>query len=124
MTTSDDCSVCSEPLTALRRAECSTCYTQFHLNQRMDQTDPECGQVWISDVHLGLEFGCNTCLEEAAAEGGLDDVLDLAEAAAVAGVVPAELAMAAELGQVHHRKTSGGVYLFERKDVVGFRGGA
>jgi hypothetical protein len=30
---------------------------------RNDVTIDECGEVWLNDIHLGLEFACRDCLE-------------------------------------------------------------
>ncbi len=101
-------------------AFCGQCGALYHLNQRADRPGNDCGQVWISEEHLALEFACDNCLNPAAPEANLDDILDLDEAAAVAGVSPASLAAAADRGVVRHRKTPGGIYLFERRDAVAF----
>jgi len=102
-------------------AYCGVCGNLYHLNSRSDIPGEDCGQVWINEEHLGLEFACNTCLnppEESA--GALDDVLDLAEAAAVARLPEADLARAAQLGHIKHRKTASGTLLFIRGDVLAF----
>lgn len=64
---------------------------------------------------MALEFSCNRCINTPAP--GLDDILDLAEAAGVVGLSPAALAEAADGGQVAHRKTGAGTYLFVRQDL-------
>lgn len=71
--------------------------------------------MWINEENLALDFSCNRCLHPPALP--LDDVLDLEEAAAAIGTDPSRLADAADRGQVAHRKTGGGVYLFVRKDL-------
>jgi hypothetical protein len=101
-------------------AECNACGRPYHLNQRNDLAGDDCGEVWISEEHLGLEFACNTCLHPVAAPADLDEILDAGEAAAVAGLSEAALTEAAMAGQLRHRRTSGGVLLFERRDVVTF----
>jgi hypothetical protein len=115
MTDREACSVCHEPLTETTEAWCGQCGLPYHLNQRSDLPGKDCGSVWINDEHLALEFACNTCLNPAPA--GLDDVLDLDEAAAATGRGAADLVAAAERGSLPHRKTSSGVYLFVRKDL-------
>ena len=109
------CIVCTEELTATTEAWCGQCGESYHLNQRSDMPGKDCGTVWINEEHLALEFTCSNCLNPTPA--GLDDVLDLDEAAAAAGMSPSALAEAADRGAVPHRKTSGGVYLFVRKDL-------
>lgn len=103
-------------------AHCGACGRLYHLNSRADLPGDDCGQVWINEEHLGLEFACNTCLNppEDPEPDALDDVLDLGEAALVSGLSEAELSRYAELGHVKHRKTSSGVLLFVRADVVAF----
>lgn len=106
-------------------ALCDQCSKPYHLNQRTDLPGDDCGQVWISEEHLALEFACNSCLNPPVEEppSSLDDILDVSEAAEVAGVSDAQLTLAAEGGELRHRKTSSGTYLFERRDVVSFARG-
>ena len=104
-------------------AYCGVCGNLYHLNSRADLPGEDCGQVWINEEHLGLEFACNSCLNptpDEPGQGALDDVLDLAEAAAAAGLAEAVLERAAQLGHIKHRRTSSGVLLFERGDVLAF----
>jgi hypothetical protein len=115
------CSVCGEEVEAHTEAYCDSCGLVYHLNQRTDLPGKDCGQVWINEDHLALEFACNTCLNPPAAEAALDDVLDAPEAAAVAGLTEQGLVAAAEAGEVAHRRTASGVYLFARRDVVALR---
>ncbi|MEZ4482086.1 MAG: hypothetical protein R3B97_13220 [Dehalococcoidia bacterium] len=97
------CLVCLEPLTATTEAWCQQCGGSYHLNQRSDLPGKDCGDVWINEESMALEFSCNRCINTPAP--GLDDILDLAEAAGVVGLSPAALAEAADGGQVAHRKT-------------------
>lgn len=116
----NSCSVCGDPLEAHTEAYCNACGLAYHLNQRSDLPGRDCGEVWISEEHLALEFACYTCLNPLppALEGGLDDVLDAAEAAAAAGLSEVALLELAASGMLRHRQTSSGVYLFERRDLV------
>ena len=45
-------------------AECNWCDQPYHLNQRNDIEAKDCGQVWIDEQYLALQFACNTCLGE------------------------------------------------------------
>lgn len=121
-TTTAICIVCTLEVGPLMEAYCNACGNLYHLRQREDIAGDDCGQVWINEDHLALEFACNNCLnpqpEDAA--GSLDDILDLGEAAAAAKLDEAVLARAAELGHLRHRKTASGVLLFERRDVLAF----
>ena len=119
-TETEICSVCNGWIQAHMRGVCDNCGKLYHLNSRADMPGDDCGQVWINEDHLGLEFACNTCLNPAPPPGALDDILDLAEAAAVANLPESALARAAELGHLKHRKTSSGVLLFSRGDVLAF----
>lgn len=102
------------------QAFCNGCGNLYHLNQRADMAGEDCGQVWINEEHLGLEFACNVCLNPPveAPAGSLDDILDLTEAAGVAKLTEAALARAAQLGHIKHRQTASGVFLFTRADVL------
>jgi hypothetical protein len=117
----NSCSVCDEALTAATEAFCGNCGLPYHLNQRQDTEGKDCGQVWISEEHLALEFACDRCLHPEQV-GGLDDVLDLAEAAQAVSLSEATLAAAADRGEVAHRKTGSGVYLFQRRDLPAQQG--
>lgn len=113
------CTVCQEPLTATTEAICNGCGALFHLNQRNDLPGKDCGEVWINEDHMALEFACNTCLHpEEEDDRSLDDVLDLVEAAAETGLGEEALTAAAERGELRHRKTAGGIYLFARRDLL------
>ena len=112
------CSVCGLEVAIHMEAWCGNCGLLYHLNQRADLPGDDCGQVWINEEHLSLEFACNTCLNPVPA--GLDDVLDAGEAALVAGIAESALLEAAGLGQVKHRRTGSGTVLFRRSDIVEF----
>ena len=115
------CVVCLLVVEPHMEAFCGVCGALYHLNSRADLPGDDCGQVWINEEHLGLEFGCNTCLNpEVEDTSSLDDVLDLGEAAEVAGLSESMLTSAAQSGQVPHRLTAGGVYLFKRRDLAPF----
>ena len=111
------CSVCGEAMERHTEATCDNCGSFYHLNQRTDLPGKDCGQVWINEEHLALEFACNNCLAPPAPPPGLDDVLDIAEAAALTGLGEDALRAAADSGELRHRKTGSGIYLFERRDL-------
>jgi hypothetical protein len=60
---SPPCHVCGRPLTQ-DIATCNNCERPFHLRQREDSDSPDCGEVWISEQHLALEYACNVCLKK------------------------------------------------------------
>ena len=111
------CSICAEPVERHTESYCNGCGRLFHLNQRADLPGRDCGAVSLSEAHLALEFLCNACLAAETPAPELEAVLDLTEAAKAAGLREAELAEAARTGQVAHRRTAGGVLLFERDAV-------
>jgi hypothetical protein len=111
------CSVCGEELSAHTEATCDNCGRAYHLNQRIDLPGRDCGLVWINEDHLALEFACNNCLHPAPPAGSLDDVLDAGEASQLTGMTEHALRTAADRGELRHRRTGSGVYLFERGDL-------
>ncbi len=56
------CRVCRDPLTDDNSAICNTCANPFHLRLRNDAEGRDCGEVWINEQFLALEFACFTCL--------------------------------------------------------------
>jgi hypothetical protein len=56
------CSVCHLPITDSNSAVCNTCGNPFHLRLRNDAEGRDCGDVWINEQFLSLEFACVTCL--------------------------------------------------------------
>lgn len=56
------CCVCGEPVDQTNSSICNGCGRPYHLNQRSDQPGKDCGEVWINDQYLALEFGCFLCL--------------------------------------------------------------
>ncbi len=116
------CPVCDEAIEPHCQTTCTGCGKLFHLNQRTDLPGRDCGDVWVNDVHLGLEFNCWTCLR-LAKNGALEDVIDLGEAAIALDIDEAAIARAAESGLLPHRKTASGVFLFIRRDLLAFGNG-
>jgi hypothetical protein len=43
-------------------AECNWCDRRFHLNQRNDIEAKDCGEVWIDEQYMALQFACALCL--------------------------------------------------------------
>lgn len=58
-----NCRVCSKPLQTQAQADCYLCGDYFHLGLTADADVEDCGQVWIDDEVLALQFACNHCLE-------------------------------------------------------------
>jgi len=60
----EPCRVCGEPTSEHCHAICYACGASFHLALRQDIPGKDCGEVWIDENHLALEFACNPCLTE------------------------------------------------------------
>jgi hypothetical protein len=116
------CIVCNETVTPEFEAWCNECGGLYHLQQRNDVPGKDCGQVWVDEEFLALQFACDTCLNPEQ-EANLDDSLDLGEAAASTGMTSEWLTTQADAGALRHRKTSSGTYLFTRRDLREFAGG-
>ncbi len=56
------CAVCSEPAGEDSSQVCNNCERRFHLRLREDTDGKDCGEVWISEHYMSLEFACFTCL--------------------------------------------------------------
>jgi hypothetical protein len=56
------CSVCGELTSEYSNASCNFCFRPYHLALRNDIPSKDCGQVWISEEHMSLEFACNPCI--------------------------------------------------------------
>jgi hypothetical protein len=56
------CAICGDPLTPDASATCHQCDRPFHLRLRNDADGKDCGDVWINEQYLSLEFACFECL--------------------------------------------------------------
>lgn len=56
------CHVCGNPLDPSASSTCNNCERLFHLRQREDADGIDCGQVWINELYLALEYACDICL--------------------------------------------------------------
>jgi hypothetical protein len=68
MMTEPTCHICGEPIPPDRLATCNNCHNPFHLRTREDQDGTDCGEVWINEQFLSLEFACALCLGHGSAE--------------------------------------------------------
>jgi hypothetical protein len=66
------CVVCGDAVSEAMSAECNWCDSRYHLNQRNDVEAKDCGQVWIDEQYLALQFACNNCLGNGAAAASTD----------------------------------------------------
>ena len=60
------CCVCGEPAGPDARSDCYRCGEYFHLRLTTTATGPDCGDVWIDDEVMALQFACRNCLDEQA----------------------------------------------------------
>lgn len=67
------CAVCGEPADERMSAVCNWCDQRYHLNQRNDIEAKDCGQVWIDEQYMALQFACNNCLRGGGGEPSLAD---------------------------------------------------
>ncbi len=73
MTETTQCRVCGEAIAPDRSATCNNCHEPYHLRTRQDQDGDDCGNVWINDQYLSLEFACNVCLGRASEEPAIGE---------------------------------------------------
>ena len=57
------CHVCGKPLLG-ELTYCNNCDRPFHLRQREASDERDCGEVWINERYLALEYACDTCLDK------------------------------------------------------------
>lgn len=57
------CVVCLEPVDETNSSVCNGCGERYHLNPRNDRPGKDCGDVWINEQYLALEFACALCLK-------------------------------------------------------------
>jgi len=56
------CVVCGEDISEMMSSVCNWCDGRYHLNQRNDIEGKDCGQVWIDEQYMALQFACDNCL--------------------------------------------------------------
>lgn len=69
------CVVCDEPAPPDGRSDCYICGEFFCLRLTTTATGPDCGDVWIDDEVMALQFACRTCLDERMNEGTAPEVM-------------------------------------------------
>lgn len=60
--TQDACVVCGDRLDEVNAAVCGDCGGRYHLIMKTDQPGKDCGDVWLNEVYLALQFACFNCL--------------------------------------------------------------
>ena len=56
------CHICGDPASEADSTICAQCDERFHLRLRNDSDGKDCGEVWINEEFLSLEFACSACL--------------------------------------------------------------
>ncbi|HEY5641179.1 MAG TPA: hypothetical protein VIW01_14130 [Dehalococcoidia bacterium] len=64
----ETCRVCGGTIPPDRVAHCNNCHEPFHLRTRQGQDGADCGDVWINEQYLSLEFVCFDCLGKSSRE--------------------------------------------------------
>lgn len=59
------CCVCGEPVDDSNASDCYGCGRRFHMNPRSDRPGKDCGEVWLDDTSMTLQFACRLCLDAA-----------------------------------------------------------
>jgi hypothetical protein len=56
------CHICGDPADDANSVTCNNCNERYHLRLRNDSEGKDCGEVWINEEYLSLEFACFACL--------------------------------------------------------------
>ena len=56
------CVVCADAVAEDASALCNNCGKPFHLILTNDGVGKDCGEVWLNEDFMALEFGCQNCL--------------------------------------------------------------
>ena len=87
------CTVCGETEEREELFEyCNGCGELYHFN-RTSGPGKDCGDAWIEDEEVGLQFFCNTCMERQKTEDQVQ-MAELARAAAAGALTPELVARA------------------------------
>jgi hypothetical protein len=73
----ETCVVCGEAVEETNSAVCQGCNRRYHLVLRQGEQGKDCGDVWINEAFMSLQFACFDCLPRA----GANPPLPSAEAA-------------------------------------------
>ncbi len=58
------CCFCGELTRPDARSDCYRCGEYFHLRMTVTADGPDCGDVWIDDETMALQFACRNCLDQ------------------------------------------------------------
>ena len=66
------CHVCGQAIVERGHSLCNNCDRPFHLRQSEDASGNDCGEVWINEQFLALEFACLACLGKTTGPGNAE----------------------------------------------------
>jgi hypothetical protein len=72
----DQCVVCAERLDEVNSAVCGACGGSYHLIVRRDRPGKDCGDVWVNEAYLALQYACSNCLGGGSAPVGSAEASD------------------------------------------------
>lgn len=58
------CTICADPVVEGASALCHQCGQRYHLVLTNKGDGKDCGEVWLNEDFLALEFGCARCVAE------------------------------------------------------------
>jgi len=64
----ETCVVCGEAVDETNSAVCQGCNRRYHLVLRQGEQGKDCGDVWINEAFMSLQFACSNCLRAAGAD--------------------------------------------------------
>jgi hypothetical protein len=64
----ETCVVCGETVDETNSAVCQGCNRRYHLVLRQGAQGKDCGDVWINEAFMSLQFACFSCLRGARAD--------------------------------------------------------
>ena len=67
----ETCVVCGEAVDETNSAVCQGCNRRYHLVLRQGEQGKDCGDVWINEAFMSLQFACFNCLRSASADSAL-----------------------------------------------------
>ena len=67
----ETCVVCGEAVDETNSAVCHGCNRRYHLVLRQGAQGKDCGDVWINEAFMSLQFACFNCLRGAGANSAL-----------------------------------------------------
>jgi hypothetical protein len=74
----ETCVVCGEAVDETNSAVCQGCNGRYHLVLGQGEQGKDCGDVWINEAFMSLQFACFNCLRGA----GIDSAPSMASAPA------------------------------------------